>query len=393
MLSPRCHGNFCTTSGNALLRLRILECHVATAVDSIAQHPQARAAPLFLVQNLPVNAIPPDWNPSRHHVLLVDDEADVLLGLHNTLAHAGYRVTTACGAREGVARLREQSFDLVLTDLYLGETELGFAVADAANRCRPQVPVILLTARPSFDRAQEAMQNRVSAIVVKPVDSQLLLDSCAGLIRETRLQRRNSELETANRVMATVLPRTIEIKDPTTSGHAARVVDYTDRLATRCGVGEADRASLRMAALLHDIGKIGVPDSILTKPGPLTTDEMEVVKRHPRMGYEVLAGLQDHEDVRNWVYQHHERWDGKGYPNGLQGEEVALPGRILVLAEVYDALAEERSYKPAWPVAKISAFFRDQAGRQFDPDLANMVADGLDKVGRRFFGAGDGMLF
>lgn len=340
-----------------------------------------------------MNATPSDRCASRHHVLLVDDEADVLLGLHNTLAHAGYRVTCARGAKEGIERLRETRFDLVLTDLYLGETELGFQVADAAHRCRPQVPVILLTGRPSFDRAQEAMKSRISAIVVKPVDAQALLDSCAGLIRETRLQRRNAELETANHVMATVLPRTIEIKDPTTSGHAARVVDYTDTLARRCGVGEVERSSLRMAGLLHDIGKIGVPDSILTKPGPLTVDEMEVVKRHPRMGYEVLEGLQDHEDVRNWVYQHHERWDGKGYPNGLQGEEVALPGRILVLAEVYDALAEERSYKPAWPMAKISAFFRDQAGRQFDPDLAHMVADGLDKMGRRFFGGQDGMLF
>ncbi|MFM1874096.1 MAG: hypothetical protein RL398_3518 [Planctomycetota bacterium] len=340
-----------------------------------------------------MNATPSVRCASRHHVLLVDDEADVLLGLHNTLAHAGYRVTCARGAKEGIERLRETRFDLVLTDLYLGETELGFQVADAAHRCRPQVPVILLTGRPSFDRAQEAMKSRISAIVVKPVDSQALLDSCAGLIRETALQRRNAELEMANHVMATVLPRTIEIKDPTTSGHAARVVDYTDTLAKRCGVGEAERSSLRMAGLLHDIGKIGVPDSILTKPGPLTVDEMEVVKRHPRMGYEVLEGLQDHEDVRNWVYQHHERWDGKGYPNGLQGEEVALPGRILVLAEVYDALAEERSYKPAWPMAKISAFFRDQAGRQFDPDLAHMVADGLDKMGRRFFGGQDGMLF
>jgi putative two-component system response regulator len=150
---------------------------------------------------------------------------------------------------------------------------------------------------------------------------------------------------------------------------------------------------LRLAALLHDIGKIGVPDHILTKPGPLTLDEREVVKRHPAMGYEVLAELADHADVRNWVYQHHERWDGKGYPNGLQGEDVDLPGRILVLAEVYDALAEQRSYKPAWPIPKIVALFREQAGRQFDPTLANMVADGLDRMGYRYFASNQGMLF
>ncbi|MCB9886868.1 MAG: response regulator [Planctomycetes bacterium] len=329
--------------------------------------------------------------PSR--VLLVDDEPDVLRGLHNMLVHAGYSVTCATEVNEGVDLLHRATFDLVLTDLYLGDRDLGFPIAEAARARKPRIPVILLTGRPSFDRAQEALASQVSAIVVKPVESQVLIDTCERVIQETELTRRNRELEVANRVMTSVLPRTIEIKDPTTSGHAARVVDYTDNLASRCGVGEEQRASLRMAALLHDIGKIGVPDHILTKPGPLTVDEMEVVKRHPRMGYEVLAELEDHQDVRDWVYHHHERWDGKGYPQGLAGEEVALPGRILVLAEVYDALAEERSYKPAWPVEKIVAFFRDQAGRQFDPDVAHLVADGLERMGKRFFVSKSDMLF
>ena len=111
------------------------------------------------------------------------------------------------------------------------------------------------------------------------------------------------------------------------------------------------------------------------------------------MGYEVLEDLTEHENVRNWVYQHHERWDGGGYPNRLAGEEVALPGRILVLAEVYDALAEKRSYKDAWPIDKIVAFFRAQAGKHFDPDVAHMVADGLETKGSRFFAADDSMLF
>ena len=340
---------------------------------------------------IPTNGRAPKHGPRR--VLLVDDEPDVLHGLHTMLVRAGYEVTCATDMQEGVAMLHHGSFDLVLTDLYLGDHDLGFPIAEAARAHKPRIPVILLTGRPSFDRAQEALASQVSAIVVKPVESQVLVDTCERIIQETVLTRRNRELEAANRVMTSVLPRTIEMKDPTTSGHAARVVDYTDNLAARCGVGEEQRSSLRMAALLHDIGKIGVPDHILTKPGPLTLDEMEVVKRHPRMGYEVLAELEDHQDVRDWVYHHHERWDGKGYPQGLAGEEVALPGRILVLAEVYDALAEERSYKPAWPVEKIVAFFRDQAGRQFDPNVAHMVADGLERVGKRFFASKSDMLF
>jgi putative two-component system response regulator len=330
---------------------------------------------------------------SGARILLVDDEPLVLQSLAHILAGAGYEVTTTSTLAAATDRLRRETFDLVLTDLYLGDDELGVQIAEVARERRPQVPVIVLTGRPTFDGAQEAVRSHVADMVVKPVESRTLLATCRRVMHETALAHRNAELETCNRVLTSVLPRTIEMKDPTTSGHAARVVGYTDALARRCGVNEEDRRSLRMAALLHDIGKIGVPDQILQKPGALTADEMDVVKRHPAMGYEVLAGLQEHADVRNWVYQHHERWDGKGYPNALAGEEVALPGRILVLAEVYDALAEQRSYKPAWPIPKIVALFREQAGRQFDPDLANLVADGLDTKGYRFFAPSADMLF
>jgi putative two-component system response regulator len=321
----------------------------------------------------------------RKRVLIVDDEPQVLRSLAAILGGAGYVVTTADGLAAATSRLRREPFDLVLTDLYLGATDLGVQIAEVARERRPHVPVIVLTGRPSFDGAQEAVRSHVADMVVKPVEPRALLATCRRVIHETALAQRNAELEICNRVLMSVLPRMIEMKDPTTSGHAARVVGYTDALARRCGVGEDDRRSLRLAALLHDIGKIGVPDQILCKPGPLTSDEMEIVKRHPAMGYEALAHLTEHADVRTWVYQHHERWDGKGYPNGLRGEEVALPGRILVLAEVYDALVEERSYKAAWPVERIVALFRDQAGRQFDPDLAHLVADGLERQGRRFF--------
>ena len=317
----------------------------------------------------------------------------MLAGLRGILQEAGYEIACAADVREAVAALGEQTFHLVLSDLYLGDRDLGYAVADVARAQRPRVPVILLTARPTFDGAQVALRSSVADIVVKPVEPTSLLATCQRVLHETELARRNQELESANRVLSLVMPRTIEMKDPTTSGHAARVVGYTDTLAARCGVSAEDRSSLRLAGLLHDIGKIGIPDSILTKPGPLTADEREVIKRHPAMGYEVLAPLVEHENVRTWVYQHHERWDGRGYPQGLQGEDVALPGRILVLAEVYDALAEQRSYKPAWPIEKIIALFREEAGKQFDPDLANLVADGLERMGYRFFAPHPGMLF
>ena len=334
-------------------------------------------------------------------ILVVDDEREVRRSVEGILLAAGYHVTSLDSARAAIGALGDASFDLVLTDLYLEADidagfeagPLGFEVAQTARRLEPPVPVILLTGRPSLDGAQEAIRSHVCEMVVKPVDALALVSSCRRAIRDARVDRRQRRLEAQNEVLARVLPLAIEAKDPTTSGHAERVVHYTDVLAQRCGVGEAERRDLRLASLLHDVGKIGIPEKILTKPGPLTPDEREVIKRHPQMGHEILEPLVDGERVRRWVVQHHERWDGRGYPEGLTGEEVALPGRILMLAEVYDALAEPRSYKPAWENLKIVGFFRAEAGKHFDPELAGMVADGLERMGNRFFSTEPGMLF
>jgi putative two-component system response regulator len=326
-------------------------------------------------------------------VLIVDDEDDVLAGLVATLSGAGFATVAAGSLARATEALLHEQFDLVLTDLYLGDSGFGYQLADVARSQTPPVPVVLMTGRPSFHGAQAAIRTHVADIVVKPADPTTLLTTCRRVVEETALARRNAELVLENELLASVMGKAIEAKDPTTSGHAERVVGYTDALAQRLGVGDCDREALRLAALLHDVGKIGVPDAILTKPGGLTAAEREVVNQHPRLGYTMLEPLRHHPNTRLWVYQHHERWDGGGYPEGLKGEEVALPGRLLILSEVYDALAEARSYKPAWPLAKIVAFFRDQAGRHFDPDLANLVADGLERMGSRFFAARPGLLF
>ena len=148
-----------------------------------------------------------------------------------------------------------------------------------------------------------------------------------------------------------------------------------------------------MASLFHDVGKIGVPQDVLCKNGPLTAGERELIKLHPKLGYEILEPMVASEQIRLWVYQHHERWDGRGYPNGLRAEDVALPGRILILAEVFDALAEARSYKPAWENPQIAEYFRLEAGKHFDPELARLVADGVERSGKRFFAPGPDLLF
>lgn len=322
---------------------------------------------------------------TRARLLVVDDEPLALRTLRNILGGAGYDVV--CAEDVGGARraLDGTPFQLVLTDLYLGAGGTGHEVAEFVHQHQPAVPVVMLTGRPSFGAAAEAMRTRVQEIVVKPVDPQLLTATCRRVIQTAAVERRSRELETQNRVLATVAPRMIEAKDPTTSGHAERVVRYADHLARRCGLDAEVREKLRLAALLHDIGKIAVPGSILCKDGPLTRTERAVIMRHPEVGYGILGDLDGFDDVRRWVLQHHEKWNGRGYPGQLRGDEVDLPGRILILAEVFDALAEARSYKAAWSITEIVQFFRSEAGEHFDPDLAHLVADGLQREGHAFF--------
>jgi putative two-component system response regulator len=326
-------------------------------------------------------------------VLVVDDDHATLATIEAILGGAGYRTT--CHDRIDRARraLIDTRFDLVLTDLYIGDDALGYEIAELARLQRPPVPVILLTARPSFGGACEALRSEVREIVVKPIEAAVLVTACRKAIDAAEVERRSRRLDAQNRVLSAVVPRMVEAKDPTTSGHSDRVVHYADRLALRCGVTDEDRESLRLASLMHDVGKVGIPRSILCKEGPLTADERTQIQRHPSIGYDILAPLEDCDNARLWVLQHHERWDGRGYPNALHRDDVALPGRILILAEVYDALAEARSYKEAWDVRQIVGFFREQAGRHFDPDLAHLVADGLEREGKRFFAPGPGLLF
>ncbi len=189
------------------------------------------------------------------------------------------------------------------------------------------------------------------------------------------LQRSNTELALAYDSTIEGWSRALDLRDRETEGHTQRVTDMTVQLARTFGLGEEDLAQVRWGALLHDIGKMGVPDSILLKPGPLTEEEWVVMKKHPTFAYEMLSPIRYLRLALDIPYRHHEKWDGTGYPRGLKGEQIPLTARIFAVADVWDALSSDRPYRAAWPEEKVIEHIRSLAGTHFDPQVVKVCLE------------------
>jgi HD-GYP domain-containing protein (c-di-GMP phosphodiesterase class II) len=173
-----------------------------------------------------------------------------------------------------------------------------------------------------------------------------------------------------------------EIRSKETGNHVKRVAEYSYVLALALGMDEAEAQVLRTVSPMHDIGKVAIPDAVLNKPGKLTNEEYDIIKSHTQIGYQLLKGSKRKllSAAAIVAGQHHEKWDGSGYPNGLRGEEIHIYGRITAVADVFDALSAERVYKPAWPLEKIEALFREERGRHFDPRVVDVFFQELPKL-------------
>lgn len=198
------------------------------------------------------------------------------------------------------------------------------------------------------------------------------------------LQRSNLELTLAYDATIEGWSRALELRDIETAGHAQRVADLTVELAQAMGISKSDIIHIRRGALLHDIGKMGIQDSILHKPGPLTDEEWAVMHKHPQVAYEMLSSIAYLRPALDIPYCHHEKWDGTGYPRGLKGEEIPLPARIFAVVDVYDALTSARPYRPAWTKAQALDYIREQAGKHLDPQVVEVF---LRLIGERMLGA------
>jgi putative nucleotidyltransferase with HDIG domain len=192
------------------------------------------------------------------------------------------------------------------------------------------------------------------------------------------LQRSNSELGLAYDATIEGWSHALDLRDKETEGHTLRVTGMTVKLARHFGLSEAELVQVRWGALLHDIGKMGVPDGILLKPGPLTDEEWLVMKKHPSFAYEMLSPIRYLRLALDIPYCHHEKWDGSGYPRGLKGAQIPLVGRIFAVVDVWDALRSDRPYRPAWTEERVREYIRSSAGTHFDPQVVDVFLQLLD---------------
>ncbi|HUF59828.1 MAG TPA: HD domain-containing phosphohydrolase [Actinomycetota bacterium] len=324
-------------------------------------------------------------------VLVVDDEEPNVLLLEGMLAEAGYaNVVSTTDPTEVAAIIGRSMPDLILLDLHMPHLD-GFevlrmlqALGDPSSRS----PVIVLTADITREAKQRALASGASDFLSKPFDFQEVLLRIRNILHmrfldqalrrerdtlEDRVTERTKDLEEAQTETFERLALAAEFRDDDTGQHTVRVGTMAALIAERLGLPHEEVETLRRAAALHDVGKIGIPDSILLAPRKLTPDEFEVIKKHTEIGAKILSGskspvLAMGETI---AWSHHERWDGNGYA-GSAGEDIPLVGRITTVADVFDALTHERPYKRAWSVDEALEEMMHQRGQQFDPTVLDV---------------------
>ena len=303
-------------------------------------------------------------------ILIADDNPFYLCALGGTLKEWGYEVITARDGKGAWDVLQEENAPkLAILDWMMPNMD-GLEVCRRVRElARPEPAyIIILTAKDSKGNLVAALESGADDYITKPFDRDELKARVRGGARVVGLQTSQTAMF--------VFARAVEAKSPFTQGHADRVTEYVLTLAKAVGLGRDEVEVLRRGSLLHDIGKIRVPDAILNKPGPLTTEEMDVIKEHPEQGVKIIEPLESLRDVIPLIRWHHERLDGSGYPDGLHGDAIPLPVRLLSVADIYDALASERPYRPAIPHAQCADILKSYAASGgLDPSLVGTFCD------------------
>jgi putative two-component system response regulator len=297
---------------------------------------------------------------SKATILVADDNQMNCELLSDILLGEGYKVVCADDGSRALHTLKSRPVDLALLDVMMpGLSGLDVCQAIKSSPETRFIPVVLVTGLTSVDERIRGIRAGADDFLSKPVNSQELLARTRSLLR---LKEYTDELENAETVLFS-LALSIEAKDPYTKGHCDRLSAYSEAMGRRLGLPEEQCVALRRAGVVHDVGKIGVPESILLKKGPLSDDEWAIMKQHPAVGERICSPLKSFRLVLPIIRHHHEKLDGSGYPDGLRGDQIPLTARIMQVTDVYDSLTTNRPYRTAMPQDIALATMHDEARR------------------------------
>ena len=301
-----------------------------------------------------------DFDNSSMTILVADDQEPNRELFSALLTAEGYQVICAEDGDQALSLIRSQGIDLALLDVVMPR-RTGYTVCQIAKSAPEtrMIPIVLVTGLNRPDDRVDGAVCGADDFLSKPVNKRELLARVHSLLR---LKQFTDELDNAETVLFS-LALSIEAKDPYTGGHCDRLSNYSMRVAERLRLPEDLRVALRRGALIHDIGKLAVPEHILLKPGPLTSEERIIMQQHSITGERICAPLRSFRHVLPIIRHHHEKWDGSGYPDGLKGEQIPLTARILQVTDVYDALTTDRPYRKALPKEEALAIMREEMKR------------------------------
>lgn len=329
-------------------------------------------------------------------ILVVDDEPSIGHLVSRLLGKQGYACNTCESATEAIEKIESGAYELVVSDIMMPGMS-GIELLARAKKTHPDMAFIMLTGVDDHETAVRALDFGAFGYVIKPFEANELLINVVNSLRRRELEIERNQYE--DRLEQEVLARTAEIRatqeqitlrlvtasgfrDEETGAHIRRMGEYAAILAQAIGLEAEKVEEIRLAAPMHDIGKIGVIDAILKKPDKLTDDEFNQIKEHTTIGARILEGSQIAllNLAREIALHHHEKWNGSGYPLGLRGEDIPLCARIVAICDVYDALVSDRVYRQALPEGKVLAIMKEGRGTHFDPRILDLFLDQLPQI-------------